>query len=254
MPIMPFEEIETILGPVSSAFMRLLGSIRIQYAMDEIWDGRDELKFRRGDKTLATLYIHEGWFTLLLIYGKREREAFEAAQERFPIALQKKYAESRTYHDGKWIFIDIRDETLIDALIAMLHIKKKPNRKKEKLAGAAIGRCGNRCDQCLLNVHNETPDARTLFSQGDHRCYHSRTESEVDYSQINCPGCHDDCKAAQCALSHGYESCRECDYHTCSCQGNNFTHPGRCNLGLTNEDIERFVLPYCGKERFDAMK
>jgi hypothetical protein len=33
-----------------------------------------------------------------------------------------------------------------------------------------------------------------------------------------------------------------------------FTHPGRCNIGLTPEQLDLLVIPYCGKERFERCK
>ena len=35
----------------------LVGSLRKLYIMDELWDDKSELKFRRSGKTLVTLYL-----------------------------------------------------------------------------------------------------------------------------------------------------------------------------------------------------
>lgn len=249
-----FEEAEVLLGPSAQALIALLNHIRTQYAMDESWDGKDELKFRRGGKTLATVYLREGYFTLLLIFGRQEQEAFEAAQQEFSPFLREIYRASKTYHDGKWMFIDVREEELVGQLIRMLHIKKKPNRKKENLKGAILGKCGHRCDQCLIYAHNTTPDARQLFQQSDFRCYGSEAEGQNDYSQVSCPGCKSSCEISVCAQEHGVEGCLHCDYSHCTEHAHKRIIPGRCNLGISNEDIERVILPYCGRQRLDAIR
>lgn len=248
------EDLCRVLGPSSAAWITLVGYLRVHYAMNELWDGSNELKFRRGGKTLVTLYINEGHFTVLLIYGKAERAVFEEQISAFPDDLRRLYEESRTYHDGKWMFLNVYDETLLPGLIRMLTIKKKPNRKKEDLRGALVGCCGNRCDQCLLYRENGGIENRQKFAHGDHKCYHRADEPMTDYSEMNCGGCHADCAVVQCAKEQGYDTCADCDRPMCVVDANNFTIPGRCNLGLTAEDITQFVLPYCGKERFASQK
>lgn len=123
-----------MLGSVKSAWDKYLTAIRDAYEMDELWDG-NELKFRRGGKTLATLYIKEGFFTILLIYGKAERAKLEEQIDTFPVALQDLYRNSRTFHDGKWMFLDTADDSLIPDVMRMLAIKRRPNRKAEGKTG-----------------------------------------------------------------------------------------------------------------------
>ena len=120
-----------MLGSAKPAWDKYLTAIRDAYEMDELWDG-NELKFRRGGKTLVTLYIKEGFFTLLLIYGNAERAKFEEIIDTFPMVLQELYRNSRTFHDGKWMFLDTADDSLIPDVLRMLAIKRRPNRKTEE--------------------------------------------------------------------------------------------------------------------------
>ena len=70
LPVKSFEEIEPILGKASEAFIKLMGFVRVNYIMDEFWDGKNELKFRRSGKTLITIYIKDNTFTVFIIFGK----------------------------------------------------------------------------------------------------------------------------------------------------------------------------------------
>lgn len=253
--IKSFEEINTQLTPESvDAWVKLVGHIRVYYKMDELWDGKDELKFRCAGKTFVTLYLRKGYFTVLLIYGKAEREVFEAEANTYPTVLRNLFETSHTYHDGKWMSLDVQDSSVIPDLIRMLTIKKKPNRKMENLKNAFVGCCGNRCDQCLLYVENGGIESRKLFAEGDHKCYWHEDEPMNDYTNMICPGCHDDCSVRQCAKDKGYALCIECAEYPCSVVTNAFTSPGRCNMGLTAEDVTLFVLPYSGRERFERCR
>ena len=254
MAILSFEELSPRLGPSVSAWTKLMRHLRLRYAMDETFDGKDELKLRRGGKTLITLYLREGYFSVMLIFGKAEREAFEAAQDSYPPSIAEIYHASHTYHDGKWMLFDVHDETNLDALLRLLAIKKKPNRKPEKRDGMILSVCGNRCDQCLLYHRNSAEGGNLRFQEGDRRCYHHPDEPVADYSSVHCQGCRKDCAVTRCAAAKGYESCIQCDYEHCTVRESNFTEAGNVSIGISNEDIELFVLPYCGRQRFDDLR
>ncbi|MBQ8555733.1 MAG: DUF3788 family protein [Clostridia bacterium] len=246
-----FDRMDALLGDTSRVLSDFVGRIRMEYVMDEFYDGKDEVKFRRSGKTLVTLYLHEGYFTVLIIFGKAEREKFEAQQAAFPAEFCEFYHASRTYHDGKWMFYDVHADGDVDMLMRLLHIRKRPNRKPEKLAGAVISLCGNRCDQCLLHQNHFEPEK---FTVGEKHCYFSWDEPAQDHTNDACPGCMPGkgCKYRKCAAEKDIFSCGECDYEHCTTE--HFTEPGCCNLGITAEEVAQFILPYCGKERFTAIK
>ena len=81
--------------------------MRGNYRLDEVGDGKDELKFKQRNKTILTIYIRNDRFTFLIIFGKRERECFEMQDSEFSQYICDYYEKSKTYHDGKWMFIDV---------------------------------------------------------------------------------------------------------------------------------------------------
>jgi len=267
--IKSYEEIVPILGESITAWEKLVGYIRFNYVMDELWtegattgklaNYRNELKFRRGGKTLVTLYIREGFFKVVIVLGKDERLKYEERQFEFSEAIRKIYDDTHTYHDGKWLGIDIYDLSLIDDVMGLISIKRKPNRKPDAFSLNGAGKCGNRCDLCLLYIENNKGDRadRLFFHEMDWRLYHHEGEERADYTNTICPGCGGMCsKTVQCVAEKGYKSCGECDYHQCTADGEHIQnyHPGRCNLGLTAEEVTRCIIPYCGKERFYWLK
>lgn len=57
--------------------------MRGTYRLDEVGNGKDELKLLLGQKTILTVYLREDRFTFLIIFGKKEREVFEEQKENF---------------------------------------------------------------------------------------------------------------------------------------------------------------------------
>jgi len=256
----PVGDLKPLLKGAFPAFVRLVGYIRVHYVMDELWDYHEkQLKFRRGGKTLVAIAVKDGLFNVLVIFGKAERAAFDAAWEQFSDFLRAHYDNSSTYHDGKWMFIDIADEAQLDDLLRFIAIKKKPNRKAAALALGEMP-CGNRCGQCLIYIKNNEGGRRDnlIFHEMDWKAYHDDSEERPDHSSTTCPGCaarklKGECHTHRCLDEKGLASCLQCHYEGCVTKGVG-VNPGLCNLGLTAEDVTGVLLPYCGKERFDWLK
>ena len=132
--------------PTQSELHSLLGKERIEtwnavcsaidslYEMDTLWnDGGKkwdyEYKYRRGGKTLCALYAREKCFGVLIIFGKDERAKFEESRNLYSDTLQSIYDAAITYHDGKWMMVEMDDTSLLSEVIKLLAIKRKPNRK-----------------------------------------------------------------------------------------------------------------------------
>lgn len=113
----------------------MTAAIDALYDVDRLWDKgfgcwRVEYKYRRGGKTLCTFYAREGEAVLLITYGKAEREKFDLIRDSLSVNLQKIYDETKTLHDGKWLWIPLDDVLQTEDVIAMLKIKRRPNRKQ----------------------------------------------------------------------------------------------------------------------------
>ena len=65
----------------------------------------------------------------MIIFGKNEREKFEASRESYSEQIQMIYDAAKTYHDGKWVMFQPVDTVLFDDFVRLLEIKRKPNKK-----------------------------------------------------------------------------------------------------------------------------
>ncbi len=109
--------------------------IKDNYDMDMLWDnggktGVFELKYRKSGKTFCALYPREKGMIALIILGKNEREKFETSRKDFSEYINNFYDNTRQYHDGKWLYLDVINNTLIADIERLLFIKKKPNKKR----------------------------------------------------------------------------------------------------------------------------
>lgn len=126
--------IELLSPKIQSTWNELTGSIDLLYDVDRLWDKgfgewNIEYKYRRGGKTLCTFYAKQDAACILIIYGKAEREKFEKIKPDLSERLQDIYESTEVYHDGKWMWIPIDDELMVNDIIEMLKIKRRPNRK-----------------------------------------------------------------------------------------------------------------------------
>jgi formylmethanofuran dehydrogenase subunit E len=233
---------KTELQKVSEATMRFM---RGKYVADEVGNGEDELKFRRGGKTILTIYIRDDRYDFLVIFGKHERDKFEEQRNDFPKMIQDIYDGSSTYHDGKWMSIPVSDMETLESVKKMIIIKKKPNRKPFPKEQAVYSKCGMRCDRCLHYTGGTiSEELRKEIKERIIRVY-----KDMDNYGVNmmlCPGCCNketkDCNRLNCAREKGFEACFDCSDYPC---GNCGIVTGEIVANSTlADDITWAILPF----------
>ena len=115
-------------------WQKLCSTIDGKYEMERLWNtgGKSwtyEYKYRRGGKTLCSLYAKSNCFGFMIIFGKDERTKFEDIRDTLSKSVCKKYDEAKTYHDGKWVMFETTDTAEFDDYMKLLAVKRKPNRK-----------------------------------------------------------------------------------------------------------------------------
>ncbi|MCH5323646.1 MAG: DUF3788 family protein [Eubacterium sp.] len=232
----------TQLEKVSHEFMKFM---RGKYRLDEIGDGKDELKFKQGKRTIVTVYTHEDKFTFLIIFGKKEREIFEANTLDYSEWLLGCYESAQTYHDGKWMFIDVTETKQLEEIKKLIYIKKKPNRKPFPKENAIYSCCGHRCDLCIHYIGMSEELRRQIEP------LLTEVWDVTDWS-MRCGGCNSDncyckdepCAQKICAVEKGIKNCTECADYPCINAGvSNCTSMIHTKV-LTADDVTWAILPY----------
>lgn len=203
----------TELERVSHAVMVFM---RGKYRLDEMGDGKDELKFRQGKKTVLTVYSKEDRFDFMVIFGRKEREEFEARRAEFSPYVLEVYDGAKTYHDGKWMMFPVATLEQWEEVKKLVLIKKKPNRKPFPKEGALYSQCGQRCDLCVHYIGQDEALRQEMIPPL------TRMYGITDWS-MRCGGCESDtchckddpCHAKACAAGRGLAKCKGCPEHPC---------------------------------------
>lgn len=238
---------KTELQKVSEETMRFM---RGKYVLDEVpgkYYDIDCLKFRQGKKTILSINIHEDHYDFQVIFGKAERDKFEARRSEFPNAIQDLYDKERTLHDGKWLLIRVEDMATLEVVKQLILIKKNPNRKPFPKEQAIYGDCGHRCDLC---IHYTGKTISEEFSkelqERVRRVYGLKPDEEFP----PCNGCSNggitgkfDCDQIKCAKDKGVSRCKDCAEYDC----------GKASVGwkpaiqlrnISADDVTWAILPY----------
>jgi len=239
---------KTELQKVSEETMRFM---RGKYLADEIGDNDNTLRFRRGGKTILTIYIHDHHYVFLLIFGKAECEKFEMIRHEISPKIQQLYDDANTFHDGKWVHITVSDLKTLEIVKPLIIFKKKPNRKPFPKDNAIYGYCGHRCDLCIHFV-GETWVAPELIEDAKRRikALYGLKDDEVVTACKGCSyggtsGIHD-CVQMVCARELGLSKCSDCEKynsHNCMIQTAGIK-PEIHTRTIMADDVTWAVLPY----------
>ena len=124
-----------LLGqPLFEVWQKLCEVIDEKSEMERLWNagGKNwiyEYKYRRGGKTLCSLYAKDNRIGFMIIFGKNEREKLEEIRDTLSDAVCRRYDEAKTYRDGKWVMFEPTDTSEFDDYMKLLAVKRKPNRK-----------------------------------------------------------------------------------------------------------------------------
>lgn len=244
---------KTELQKVSEETMRFM---RGKYVLDEVGNGKDELKFRRGGKTVLTIYIRDDHYDFLVIFGKAERELFEARRNELPQKIQEIYDNSKTYHDGKWVHIPVTDLQTLEAVKQLVLIKKNPNRKPFPKEQAVYSSCGHRCDLCVHYTGGTiSEEFRSELKERLIRVYAGGVGDGGYWGDdmMFCDGCHTgglgkafSCDSLKCAAENGVDKCQNCHKNPCDKAHHLYQgmKPKIHTDTIAADDVTWVILPY----------
>lgn len=145
------ETLENCMGSKAiTAWNKICDFIDRNYDTRLFWDnggkyGKYVLRFKKGGKTLCTLYVRDIKFGCWIIFGQTERDKFERSRDAFSEEIKNIYDATDNYHDGKWIMLEVSDDHLVQDIEKMLIIKKSRIRNKNDIMSA---------ENCIYNRSN----------------------------------------------------------------------------------------------------
>lgn len=83
------------------------------------------LRYKKS-KSFCTLIPVKNHFALLIVFGAEEREKVEAIRDGLSMQTQQEYDQATTYHDGKWLLLEICTDRAVKDASQLLAVKRRP--------------------------------------------------------------------------------------------------------------------------------
>ena len=100
--------------PVVNAFIRKMGAFPVNRGHSDISAVRTSIQSLKAG------------FHLLIVLGAKEREKFEARAGEFLPETLRQYEAATTFHDGKWVYFNVEDGSVLEDYKKILAIKRRP--------------------------------------------------------------------------------------------------------------------------------
>ena len=86
------------------------------------------LRYKKG-RSFCTLIPEKGGLAIVIVFGAEERERFADIRTTLSKRTRSEYDAAKTYHDGKWLRLQVSDDQTLKDVERLLAIKRKPKPK-----------------------------------------------------------------------------------------------------------------------------
>ncbi|MHB1357229.1 MAG: DUF3788 domain-containing protein [Anaerolineae bacterium] len=123
------------LGDCAAAWNELRSAIESRYGLsgDFIYAGRNygwQIHYRAGGRTLCDLYPEVGSFTVQVVLGGKERLQAIGGIDQFSPGMRNLITTTPQYHDGQWLGIHLPEAAMVEDILMLLAIKRRPRSHK----------------------------------------------------------------------------------------------------------------------------
>ena len=81
------------------------------------------VKYKKGSRSLCTIYPERGRFICLLVIGRQEAEAAEPLLAAGEPYLQQLYQQANPVNGARWLMIEVSTEAILDEVQQLLLIR-----------------------------------------------------------------------------------------------------------------------------------
>jgi len=83
------------------------------------------VKYKKSRKSLCTLYPMDGFFIALVTIGNKETNEVESTLSSYSEYTQCLYQRTPFSCGGRWLMINVTDNSVLDDVINLIHIRVK---------------------------------------------------------------------------------------------------------------------------------
>ena len=125
----PEQVTEYINNPLWTDFNnRIQSAYRIRHCMEHSrcsmqagWN----IKYKKGGKSLCTLYPMQGYFIALVVIGSHELTEAEFLMPQCSDYVQTVFKNTKTGNGQKWLMLDVRDRGIMDDVFSLINLRKR---------------------------------------------------------------------------------------------------------------------------------
>lgn len=102
-------------------------SPKLEYSKCSMQKGWN-IKYKKGGKSLCTVYPMEGYFIVLIVIGKKEQTEAELILPACGSQVRKVYSETTLSWAGKWLMVEIKEREVLEDIQKLILTRAKPNK------------------------------------------------------------------------------------------------------------------------------
>lgn len=88
------------------------------------------LRYKKS-RSFCTFIPERDCFHIQIVFGAKEREKLQEIRDQLSQETLKAYDAATTYHDGKWLFLPVNSDRVLQDIERMLAVKRKPRKGTE---------------------------------------------------------------------------------------------------------------------------
>ena len=83
------------------------------------------IKYKKGGKSLCTLYPMQGYFIALVVVGSHELTEAEFLMPQCSDYVQTVFKNTKTGNGQKWLMLDVRDRGIMYDVFRLINLRKR---------------------------------------------------------------------------------------------------------------------------------
>ena len=83
------------------------------------------IKYKKGGKSLCTLYPMQGYFIALVVVGSHELMEAEFLMPQCSDYVQTVFKNTKTGNRQKWLMLEVRDRGIMDDVFSLINLRKR---------------------------------------------------------------------------------------------------------------------------------
>ncbi len=97
---------------------------KIEYSKDA-WARGWNVKFKKSGKSLCVVYPKDGYFTVLVVVGNKEKEHVENQLPHLSEGIRELYQNTKEGNGQRWLMIDVHsDDCVYGDVLQLIHIRR----------------------------------------------------------------------------------------------------------------------------------